>query len=298
MNTENAKQITSLAAGIRRVIAPNASPMTYWGTNTYLIGEGKIAVIDPGPADQDHLDAITNAAGGPNRISHIFVTHAHVDHSLGARPLAALTGAPIYAYGDAHRGQSDLMKKLVRDGLSSGGEGVDAEFQPDIQLEDGQVVHGDAWSLQAVWTPGHISNHICLAMGEDLFSGDHVMDWATSIVSPPDGDVSAFLASCEKLLQRRESLYFPGHGNPVEDPKARTQWLINHRRERERQIREVLIVSPKSPSEIVQEIYTDIPKALYGAAERNVFAHIIDLVDREIVISNGPIRVGSTYQIR
>ncbi len=286
-----------LESNIKRLIAPNPSPMTHWGTNTYLVGQDSFAVIDPGPNDHSHFEAILEAAGGKERISHIFVTHAHADHSLGARPLADITGAPIYAYGPAHRGQSSLMTRLVAEGLSSGGEGVDDEFNPDFLLDDGDVVSGDGWTLSAVWTPGHISNHICLALGDAVFSGDHVMDWATSIVSPPDGDVGAFLASCEKLLARNDRVYYPGHGDPVTNPQARTRWLIEHRRLRESQIIDVLKTGPQTPRGIVTQVYTDIPSALYGAAERNVFAHLIDLVERNVVSCDGPIRVVETYEL-
>jgi glyoxylase-like metal-dependent hydrolase (beta-lactamase superfamily II) len=293
----NQETVATPADQVRRLIAPNASPMTYWGTNTYLLGQDKIAVIDPGPADPSHIERIVEIAGGSDRISHIFVTHAHVDHSLGARPLSARTGAPIYAYGAAHRGQSNLMQRLVLDGLSSGGEGIDYDFTPDVQLEDGESVQGEGWSLKAIWTPGHISNHICLAFGDVVFSGDHVMGWATSIVSPPDGEVSAFLASCEKLLQRNDRVFLPGHGDPVENPHERTRWLIAHRKQREAQIIEVLKAGPRTPAQIVQEIYTDIPSTLFGAAERNVFAHVIDLVERNILSVDGPIRVSSAYKL-
>ena len=265
----NSEKVTKLERGIQRIIAPNASPMTYWGTNTYLVGQNSCAVIDPGPNDMSHFETIIEAAGGLDRITHIFVTHAHVDHSLGARTLAKMTGAPIYAYGPAHRGQSNLMTRLVADGLSSGGEGIDADFYPNVQLEDCETICGDGWTLEAIWTPGHISNHICLAFGDAVFSGDHVMDWSTSIVSPPDGDVGAFLESCEKLIARNDRIFYPGHGEPVTNPQERTRWLIDHRRQRERQIVDVLKSGPKSPTEIVRVIYTDIPVALYAAAERN-----------------------------
>lgn len=292
------RQATQVEAGIRRIIAPNASPMTYWGTNTYLVGQEQIAVIDPGPADPAHIDAIIDQAGGRTRISHVFVTHAHVDHSQGAAMLSAKTGAPVYAFGAAHRGQSDVMKRLIADGLGSGGEGVDTEFQPDIQIEDQEVIAGDGWEIEAVWTPGHIGNHLCLAFGDILFSGDHVMEWATSIVSPPDGDISAFLESCAKLLQREDRVFLPGHGNAVANPQERTQWLIDHRRQRERQVLDVLQGGSKSPAEIVQEIYTDISPALYPAAERNVFAHVIDLVERDVLSAIGPMRSTSSYKMR
>ena len=284
-------------SGVRRVLAPNASPMTYHGTNSYLIGETEVAIVDPGPADSKHIDSLIQAAGGENRVSHIIVTHAHVDHSLGVAELAARTNAPVYAYGPADRGQSDLMKRLVDEGMHSGGEGIDSAFVPDVQLEDGDRIVGKEWALDVIWTPGHIGNHVCLAMNDVVLTGDHVMQWATSIVSPPDGDVGAFLNSCQKLLTRQDRIYLPGHGDNVVEPQERTQWLIDHRKEREAQIVTVLEEGPKTPMEIVGRIYTDIPSALFGAAERNVFAHLIDLCERGLASSEGLVRVTSRYQI-
>ena len=281
--------------GIRRILAPNASPMTHYGTNSYLIGEAEVAVVDPGPADSHHIEALIQAAGGENKISHIVVTHAHVDHSLGVAELSARTGAPVYAFGPADRGQSDLMKRLVVEGMHSGGEGIDSAFMPDVQLEDGDRIVGKEWVLDVIWTPGHIGNHVCLAMGDVVLTGDHVMQWATSIVSPPDGDVGAFLNSCQKLLQRSNRLFLPGHGENVLEPHERTQWLVDHRKERESQILSVLEMGHQTPMDIVEKIYVDIPKALFGAAERNVFAHLIDLCERKIVTSDGLVRVASRY---
>lgn len=283
--------------GIRRVLAPNASAMTHYGTNTYLIGESEVAVVDPGPENRQHLDAIIKAAGGEHRITHIIVTHAHVDHSEGVAYLAKRTGAPVYAYGPADRGQSDLMKRLTQEGMQRSGEGVDSAFRPDFQLEDGDRIKGKDWALDVIWTPGHIGNHICLGLNDVVLSGDHVMQWATSIVSPPDGDVGAFINSCQKLLTRPDRIYLPGHGENVIEPQERTQWLIDHRISRESQIVEVLESGPLTPIEIVQKIYTDIPSSLFKAAERNVFAHLIDLCDRKIAHCDGLLRVSSRFQL-
>jgi len=289
-----AEQLESL---VRRILAPNPSPMTYWGTNTYIVGETQLAVIDPGPENENHLNAIMAAVGDGQQISHIVVTHAHVDHSLGAARLSQMTGALVYAYGAADRGQSDLMRRLRADGLTSGGEGVDNDFMPDVQLEDGGQIIGDNWTLDVIWTPGHISNHVCLALNDAVFSGDHVMEWATSIVSPPDGDVGAFLESCGKLKHRNDRIYYPGHGLPVLEPAKRCQWLIDHRRQRESQILEVLGDGPQTPMQIVMKIYRDIPDALYPAAERNVFAHLIDLDERGRVTSQGPMSSRATFSL-
>ena len=287
-----------LETGVRRILAPNPSPMTYWGTNTYLVGEKQVAVIDPGPLDETHFKAICDATDGGSSVSHVVVTHAHVDHSAGAPELARRLNVPSVAFGPASRGVSPLMQRLIEEGLESSGEGVDRQFSPDITLEDGEVLSGDTWSLEAIWTPGHLSNHICLAMGDAVFTGDHVMDWATSIVSPPDGDVGAFLASCEKLLKRSDRIFYPGHGAPVLDPTERTQWLIDHRKERESQILELLSNGPQAPQSIVETIYADVPKSLFGAAKRNVFAHLIDLYERDVVSATPMLTDNATYALK
>ena len=270
-----------LEPGIRRILAPNPSPMTYWGTNTYVVGEGRVAVIDPGPADTGHLQAILDGLAPGEEVSHILVTHAHLDHSPLARPLAEATGAPVLAYGDALAGRSEVMAELVAGGLTSGGEGVDAGFAPDETLNDGDTVHGDSWSLDALWTPGHFANHLCFALGDAVFTADHVMGWASSLVSPPDGDLTAFMTSCRKLAARNDRVYYPGHGAPVTAPTQRINWLITHRMGREAQILAALEAGPATVATLTQAIYTDTPPALIPAARRNVFAHLIDLTTRE-----------------
>ena len=188
--------------------------MTYWGTNTYVVGEGRVAVIDPGPADPAHLQAILDGLSKGEEVSHILVTHAHLDHSPLARPLSEATGAPVLAYGDALAGRSDVMAALVADGLTSGGEGVDAGFTPDETLTDGDMIQGDGWQLEALWTPGHFANHLCFALGDAVFTADHVMGWASSLVSPPDGDLTAFMASCRTLAARSGPRLLPRPWRP------------------------------------------------------------------------------------
>jgi len=271
-----------LEPGIRRILAPNPSPMTYWGTNTYVVGEGRVAVIDPGPADPGHLRAILEGLSPGEVVSHILVTHAHLDHSPLARPLAEATGAPVLAYGDALAGRSRVMADLVADGLTSGGEGVDAGFAPDETLADGDTLSGDGWNLEALWTPGHFANHLCFALADAVFTADHVMGWASSLVSPPDGDLTAFMASCRKLAAREDRIYYPGHGAPVTDPAQRIDWLITHRLTREAQILAALKAGHGTVTSLTEEIYTDTPPALIPAARRNVFAHLIDLTTRRI----------------
>jgi glyoxylase-like metal-dependent hydrolase (beta-lactamase superfamily II) len=262
---------------VRRILAPNPSPMTYRGTNTYLVGETDLVVIDPGPQDDRHLRAILDAVGPGQRISHILVTHAHLDHSPLAPRLAALTGAPVYAYGDATAGRSAVMHQLHLSGGAQGGEGVDAGFTPDISLADGQTLIGPGWKLTAHWTPGHFGNHMCFALADVVFTGDLVMGWASSLVSPPDGDLTDFMASCRKMQRLDAAVYHAGHGAPITDPAARLNWLIRHRQSREAAILLHLGHGPATAQTLTTAIYTDTPPALLPAATRNVLAHLIDL---------------------
>lgn len=275
----------SLGPGLRRIVAPNPSPMTFRGTNTYLLGTRDLAVVDPGPDLPDHLNAILAAVGPDQRISHVLVTHAHRDHSPLARPLSQATGAPVLAFGGPLAGRSPLMHRLALSGLTEGGEGVDDDFKPDRLLADGEVVQGDDWQITALWTPGHMSNHMCFVWQDMLMTGDLVMGWASSLVSPPDGDVAAFLSSCRRLLNRADRIFLPAHGAPVTTPRERLDWLIAHRTTREQQILDTLTGQSLSVADLVREIYSDLPAGLHGAAARNVLAHLIDLTDRGHVLA-------------
>ncbi|MEO1154757.1 MAG: MBL fold metallo-hydrolase [Pseudomonadota bacterium] len=268
-----------LEPGVRRVLAPNPSPMTHWGTNTYLVGTDELAVIDPGPADAGHLAALRTAIGAA-RVSHILITHAHRDHSPLAAELQAATGAPVLAFGRAEAGRSPVMARLAAEGLVGGGEGVDAGFQPDETLADGDRITGPDWALQAIHTPGHFAGHLSFALNDAVFTGDHVMGWASTLISPPDGDLTAFMASCDRLLARSDRVYYPGHGAPIPDARARTEWLVAHRKGREAQILEALTNGPAGATTLATAIYTDTPPALLPAAVRNVLAHLIDLENR------------------
>lgn len=259
----------------RVVLAPNPSALTGPGTNSFLLGTRQVAVIDPGPDIPSHLDAIVAAAGGADRISHILVTHAHLDHSGGVRRLARMTGAPVLAFGDAAAGRSALMARLAGQGLQ-GGEGVDRDFAPDIVLADGAVVETDEWTLKAIHTPGHMGNHLSFACGDTIFCGDVVMAWSTTLISPPEGDLADFFRSLDRLAAREARRLVPAHGPAVTDVPARLAYLAAHRRARSGQIMAALQQAPGDAAALAARIY-DVPAELLPAAARNVLAHLVAL---------------------
>lgn len=273
----------TLAPALRRIIAPNPSPMTFRGTNTYLLGRQEIAVIDPGPVSSAHLDAILAACSDGARITKILVTHSHVDHSPLAKLLSQDTGAPILAFGSSDSGRSDAMKACLAAGMHGGGEGIDRDFTPDILMSDGGSYQAGDQTIIAWHTPGHMGNHMCFQWNDTVFCGDLVMGWASSLVSPPDGDLTDFMASCAKLRALKPHVMHSGHGAPIDDPIARIDWLIAHRTAREAQILEQLALAPNTARAIAEQIYKDTPAALIPAATRNVFAHLIDLEGKQRV---------------
>ena len=287
--------VETINPSIRRILAPNPSPMTFTGTNTYLVGTTEIAVVDPGPDHRNHLNAILDAIGPGTQITKILVTHSHLDHSPLAKALSLRCGAKIYAYGDSFSGRSKSMVELAQLGTIAGGEGIDEAFQPDITLLDGFELQHDGACLTAIWTPGHFGNHMAFAYDKYIFCGDHVMGWASSMVSPPDGDLVAFRQSCTRLLTRPETFYLPGHGDPIEDGPTRLRWLLAHRDDREMQILAALDQRSDTAQGLAERIYSDIDPCLIPAATRNVLAHLIDLNTRKVISSNGIMDLNTKY---
>ncbi len=258
-----------------RVLAGNPSPYTYTGTQTYVVGnKSDRAVIDPGPAIDDHIDAIM-AAVGDAKISAIMCTHTHRDHSPAAAPLAARTGAAII-------GCAPLV--LDDDGPRAD-ESFDKSYSPDRVMVDGETLSGDGWTIEAVATPGHTSNHLCLAVQESgaLFTGDHVMAWSTSVIVPPDGDMADYMASLQKIYEREDKVYYPAHGKKVDKPRQLVRGMMGHRKQRERQILKLLEIGPSAIPVMVTQMYKGLDPRLKGAAGQSVRAHLIDLQNRKIV---------------
>ena len=257
---------------IQRVLAPNPSPYTYTGTQTYLVGNaGEIAVIDPGPNEPEHIDAIM-AAVGDARVIAIMCTHTHRDHSPAAAPLATRTGAPVI-------GCAQLVLKTDRPRAD---EAFDTTYAPDRVLEHGEAMTGTGWTLRAVHTPGHTSNHLCFALEESgaLFTGDHVMGWSTSVVIPPDGDMGDYMKSLEHLQSREDRVYYAAHGAPIEKPRQLVRGMIGHRRQRENQIIRLMGERPRPIPEFIPDMYKGLDERLIPAAEMSVEAHLIDLEKR------------------
>ena len=277
---------------ILRVTAPNPGPFTFHGTNAYVVGGKSVAVIDPGPDDDVQLQALLDAIGGRD-VSHILVTHTHVDHSPLTRRLAEVTGAPVLGEGP-HRAARELHIGEINPLDASG----DRDFSPDIQLKHGDLIEGEDWSLEAVFTPGHAANHMSFAWTERdiLFSGDHVMAWATSIVAPPDGSMADYMASLELLLKRSEHTYLPGHGGQLEHAREFVRALRTHRKMREAAIMARLSGGDRTIRQIVAAIYRDTDPRLHGAAALSVLAHIEDLLTAGRIVADGPASLDAVYE--
>lgn len=281
--------VDELAPGIRRVIANNPSPFTFAGTGTYILGTGNVAVIDPGPADQAHIDAILAALSGET-ITHILITHTHMDHSPGCRLLLDACDAKTYGYGPHGAGKAEEGVPVE--------EGGDMDFVPDVEVRDGDVIRGGDWTAECVYTPGHTSNHICYALREQkaLFTGDHVMGWSTSIISPPDGDMGAYMRSLDKLLERDDAVYWPTHGPCIDNPKTHVQAFIAHRREREAQILACIDEGIELIHDMVPAMYAGTPEFMYPAAARSVLAAISYLVEEGVLACQGAPNLEARYQ--
>jgi glyoxylase-like metal-dependent hydrolase (beta-lactamase superfamily II) len=271
--------------------------MTHWGTNTYLIGESEITVVDPGPKSDAHLQAILGALTGNQRITQIVVTHSHKDHSPLAAPLQEKTGAKIIGFGDSAAGRSAAMHQLSLTGELGGGEGVDDAFRPDLIVEDGDHIDAGDHRLKVIHTPGHMGNHIALAMDDMCFTGDHIMGWASSLVSPPDGDLTDFMTSCATLSKRDWRVFYAGHGAPIVAPNERLRWLIDHRLGREAEILNHLEQGPKGAMALAEAMYQDVNPKLLPAAERNVLAHLVDLYGRGIVKPQQVFEIHATFEL-
>lgn len=281
-----------LAPGVRRLTVPNPSAFTFHGTNSYIIGTDSLAIIDPGPDDDSHFTALMQAIG-QRPVTHIFVSHTHRDHSPLAERLKISTGAQTYAEGP-HRPARPLRIGEVNALDAS----ADYDFKPDVALADGQRVTGDGWTIQTVLTPGHAANHAAFGLdGTDiLFSADHVMAWATSIVAPPDGAMADYMASLDVLLARDDRVYLPGHGGPVKSPRSFVRGLKAHRKMRERAVLERIKAGDRTILEIVAAIYRDTDPRLHGAAGLSVLAHLEDLVARGQVQADGEVAIDGVFR--
>ncbi len=286
-------EAAEVAPGVRRITCANPGPMTAAGTETYLVEsrDGRVAaVIDPGPEDAAHRAAILAALGGRGPEA-ILVTHSHRDHSAGAAALAGATGAPVMAFGPHGAGMSETMRALAARAPLGGGEGADRGFVPDRALADGERLDLGGRVVCALHTPGHLSNHLSFALeGEGIvFTGDTVMAWSSTLVSPPEGDMAAFMATLARLRARDDRRYLPGHGDPAEDPAALLDAQIAHREARAAQVLDALAAGPASAAELTPRIYADTAPALHPAAMRNLLATLLWQMAAGRVRAEGPV---------
>lgn len=282
-----------VAKDVLRLTVNNPGPFTFYGTNSYLVGRDTLAVVDPGPDDEAHLNALVEAIGG-RKVSHIFVTHTHRDHSPLTRRLKELTGATVLAEG-SHR----AARPLRIGEINPLDDSADIDFAPDIALADDELTRGDGWALRAIHTPGHTANHVAFALEGTgiVFSGDHVMAWSTSIVAPPDGSMRDYMNSLDRLLERDDTCYLPGHGAALEEPAPFLAGLREHRHGRETAILTRLRAGDRTIPEIVRSVYKDTDPRLHGAAGLSVLAHVEDLVGRGLVNAEGGVAIDGVYRI-
>ncbi len=319
-------EVVQLSPLVRRVVARNPGRYTFTGTGTYIVGRGQVAVIDPGPNDDTHVEALLAAVAG-EEVSHIVVTHTHSDHSPATAALQTATGAPTFGFGPhpvPDPEQTAAVKpttwaslmptpeefeelkrsmpkaKVAKDGHPAQDEPGDVNFSPDTQLVHGDRLKGGTFTLDALHTPGHISNHLCFSLEEEgaLFTGDHVMGWSTSVVPPPDGSMAQYMASLRLLLDREHRSYYPTHGPPIPEPHDFTRALIDHRLDRERQVLDCLSAGPRTIPQMVTAMYTDTtPHILHMAAGQSVFSHLLFLVEQGRVETDGAPTADSTFTL-
>lgn len=281
-------EVDQVSPLIRRVVAENPGPFTYLGTGVYIIGRGEVAVIDPGPPLDTHFEALKRALAG-ERVTHVFTTHTHLDHSPLAHPLAQWAGCKVYGTPDPS-GSKDHVS-LEEDGEEG--------FAPDIVVKDGDLFSGPGWTLEAITTPGHMSNHVCYALKEEnaLFSGDHIMGWSTTVISPPDGNMGDYYRSLDKVKARGFATLWPTHGPPVTDANAFIDAYVAHRRAREAAILARLAAGDALIFDMVKVIYKDVDARLHPAAARSVLAHMIYLVEAGGVVAEGPLELSTRYRL-
>jgi glyoxylase-like metal-dependent hydrolase (beta-lactamase superfamily II) len=285
--------VEQVRPGVRRILCDNPSPFTFTGTVSYIVGHGKVAIIDPGPDNEAHAAALLDAVSGET-VTHILVTHTHNDHSPNTGRLKAATGALVYAEG-AHRASRPRYESEKHSPES----GADRNFVPDVRVRDRDVIEGDGWQLEAVATPGHTANHLAFAWPERSvnFVGDHVMGWSTSIVAPPDGSMVDYMASLERLAARQEDLYFSGHGPEIPDGPRYVRFLVRHRQAREASILHRLAKGETDIPTMVRAIYIGIDPRLMRAAGYSVLAHLEDLVARGVVATDGDPVIEGRYRL-
>lgn len=286
-------RVQEIAPGVRAIAADNPGPFTFKGTISYIVGRDRVAIIDPGPDDAAHVAALLDAVRGET-VTHVFVTHTHRDHSPAAAKIKAATGAQVFAEGP-HR----LARPLHTGEMRRLDASADLDFRPDVALNDSETVSGRGWTLQAVTTPGHTANHMAFAFKEAnlLFAGDHVMAWSTTIVAPPDGAMTDYMASLQKLARRSEPLYLSGHGAPVREAPRYVQYLIRHRQAREASILHRLGKGEADIPTIVRAAYIGLDPRLAGAAALSVLAHLEELVARGAVTTEGPPSISGVYRL-
>ena len=266
--------VETLTPMIRRVVARNPSPFTFYGTGTFIIGHGQVAIIDPGPEMTEHIDALLDALRGET-VTHLLVTHTHLDHSPACRAVEAATGARSFGHGRHGSGQYQRGETVE--------EGADWEFTPDVVVRHGDIIDGKGWTFDCVYTPGHTSNHICFHLREEdaLFTGDHVMGWSSTIVSPPDGDMGMYIDSLHRLRDRDDASYWPTHGPQVTDTRRLINGLIDHRLRRREQVLRAVRDGTRRIQELVPKIYIELPTTMHRAAARSVYSTLILLVHEE-----------------